>query len=128
MAHTPFVLSASSLESDKVVNRRGEDLGKVEELMLDVNSGRIVYAVLSFGGILGIGDKLFAIPWDAMQLDTEHKRFILDMDKQMLEDAPGFDKDHWPMTAQQDNDTWLMEVYNYYDTEPYWRSGTGTRR
>ncbi len=120
---TPFVLSASSLESDKVVNPKGEDLGSIEELMLDVNSGRIAYAVLSFGGILGIGDKLFAIPWDALKLDTVNERFVLDMDKQMLEDAPGFDKDNWPQTTKHDDDTWMMEVYNYYDTDPYWRSG-----
>jgi sporulation protein YlmC with PRC-barrel domain len=125
---TPFVLSASSMESDKVVNPKGEDLGSIEELMVDVNSGRIAYAVLSFGGILGIGNKLFAIPWDALKLDTVNERFILDVDKQMLEDAPGFDKDNWPKTTEHENDTWMMEVYNYYDSEPYWRTGSGRRR
>jgi sporulation protein YlmC with PRC-barrel domain len=128
MARMPFVLSASTMENDKFVNPRGEDLGNIEELMIDVNSGRVAYAVLSFGGILGIGDKLFAIPWDALKLDPDNKRFVLDVDKQTLEDAPGFDKDNWPKTTQHENDTWLMEVYNYYDTDPYWRSGTGTGR
>ncbi len=64
------VLSASTLTGDRVRNAAGEDLGKVEEIMLDVPGGRIAYAVLSFGGMLGIGDKLFAVPWSALRLDT----------------------------------------------------------
>ena len=60
-----LVLTASTLKGDKVVNHKGEDLGKIEEIMLDLDDGRSGYAVLSFGGFLGMGDKLFAIPWQA---------------------------------------------------------------
>lgn len=119
MAHGPLALSASTLEGNDVVNAAGEDLGSIEEIMLDVRNGRIAYAVLSFGGFLGIGDKLFAIPWDALTLDTERKRFVLNMDRETLENAPGFDKDNWPQTPSED-DTWLVEVYDYYGYEPYW--------
>jgi len=87
------VLSASTLMGDSVVNREGDDLGGLEELMIDLIGGRIAYAVLSFGGFLGLGEKLFAIPWDALALDQEEERLILDVDEEMLEDAPGFDKD-----------------------------------
>jgi len=85
--------------------------------MLDVPSGRIAYAVLSSGGFLGIGDKLFAIPWRALTLDPENKRFILDMSKEQLEQAPGFDKDHWPSMADE---LWVREVHSYYSARPYW--------
>ena len=92
-------MSASTLEGNNVFNRADEELGEVKEIMLDVPSGRIAYAVMSAGGFLGIGDKLFAIPWSALTLDTEEKRFILDVSKDRLKNAPGFDKDHWPSMA-----------------------------
>lgn len=113
-------LSASTMIGDDVRNLEGEHLGELKELMIDVRTGRVAYAVLSFGGILGIGNKLFAIPWEALSLDNEDHAFILDANKEMLEDAPGFDKDDWPDTLD-DDDTWLVEVYDYYGYEPYWR-------
>jgi sporulation protein YlmC with PRC-barrel domain len=111
------VLSASTLKGDRVVNVRGEDLGKIEELMIDLEPGRIAYAVLSFGGILGLGDKLFAIPWQTLTIDTAEKRFVLNVDKELLKRAPGFDKSHWPDMADP---AWGTELYSYYGCEPYW--------
>src|SRR4030081_2804878 len=92
----PDVMNAASLTGDDVVNAAGENLGKIEAIMLDVTSGRIAYAVLSFGGFLGMGTKLFAIPWPALALDAGEERFILGVSKDRLKNAPGFDKDHWP--------------------------------
>src|SRR5512135_141884 len=89
------VMSASTLTGDSVVNAKGEDLGSIEDIMIHIDSGRIAYAVLSFGGFLGMGDKLFAIPWEALTLDEDNHQFILDIDKDKLENAPGFDKDNW---------------------------------
>ncbi len=109
------VMSASTLIGDPVVNARGEDLGKLEEIMIHVDSGKIAYAVLSFGGFLGLGDKLFAIPWEALILDEDKKHFILEIDKQKLEHAPGFDKDRWPDMADP---TWGKQIYSYYGYEP----------
>lgn len=120
MAHKPTVLSASTMIGDDVKNPTGEDLGKIEEIMIDVNTGRVAYAVLSFGGFLGIGDKLFAVPWGAMMLDAEEEVFVLDVDEETLENAPGFDKDNWPKTTG-DDDTWMVTVYEYYDRTPYWK-------
>jgi len=111
------VISAGTVTGDSVVNRKNEDLGKIEEIMLDPTSGRIAYAVLSFGGFLGMGDKLFAIPWSALELDTINKRFILDTPKQKLETAPGFDKDNWPDMADR---AWGESVYTHYGQRPYW--------
>ena len=117
MERTPTVMAADTLTGDKVVNFQKEDLGKIEHLMIDLERGRIAYAVLSFGGFLGMGDKLFAIPWSALALDTVEKRFILNVEKELLKHAPGFDKDHWPNMADR---TWGAEVATYYGAKPYW--------
>ena len=111
------VLSASTLAGDHVRNPEGEDLGKVEEIMLDVATGRVAYAVLSFGGFLGMGSKLFALPWEALTLDEDNHEFVLNVSKQKLENAPGFDKDNWPDMADT---AWGSEVFTYYGATPYW--------
>lgn len=106
------VLSASTLINDEVKNHAGENLGKIEDMMLDVENGRISYAVLSFGGFLGLGDKLFAIPWTALNLNTNEKCFYLNVDQERLEDAPGFNKDNWPNMADPE---WNRSVHNFYN-------------
>jgi sporulation protein YlmC with PRC-barrel domain len=111
------VLSASTLAGDRVINASGEDIGKIDEIMIDTPTGRVAYAVLSFGGFLGMGDKLFAIPWNRLSLDENNKVFRLDVDKDTLKRAPGFDKDHWPDMADR---SWGTEIYKYYHSEPYW--------
>ena len=116
--HNPLTLSASTIIGTPVENAAGENLGRIEELMIDLASGRVAYAVLSFGGFLGVGDKLFAIPWDGLSVNTDEKVIILDVDKEMLEFAPGFDKDKWPETSEH---AWLTDVYEYYGYNPYWR-------
>lgn len=115
----PRVLSATTIIGEKVVNTAGEHLGNIKELMIDLDGGLIAYAVLSFGGFLGLGDKLFAIPWEALTVDTENHSLILDVDKEVLKDAPGFDKDHWPDNAKYEAG-WLLGVYEYYGYSPYW--------
>ncbi|HEX2686517.1 MAG TPA: PRC-barrel domain-containing protein [Kofleriaceae bacterium] len=89
-------LGASSLINDKVVNLDGQDLGKIEELMIDVTTGRVAYAVMSFGGFLGIGNKFFALPWSAVTVDEENKRFVVNVTRESLDTLPGLDKAHWP--------------------------------
>jgi sporulation protein YlmC with PRC-barrel domain len=111
------VLAASTITGDRVRNSAGEDLGKIEEIMLDVPSGRIAYAVLSYGGFMGIGDKLFAVPWSALRIDTAEHEFVLDVDKNVLETAPGFDKDNWPDMAQPD---FARSIHKFYNKTPYW--------
>jgi len=110
-------LSATTLIGDRVVNRKGEDLGNIEDLMIDPEQGRVGYAVLSFGGFLGMGDKLFAVPMQALQVSREDKQFILDVDKERLKNAPGFDKDDWPDMSDR---TFGTTVYSYYNQKPYW--------
>lgn len=114
----PNIMAANTLDDEKVINKAGEDLGTVRHIMLDVRQGRIAYAVLSCGGFLGMGEKLFAIPWAALQLDVDNKCFILDVDKEVLKQASGFDKDHWPAMADAG---WAEQVHSYYTVPPYWR-------
>jgi sporulation protein YlmC with PRC-barrel domain len=113
----PEVMAAATLDGNKVLSSDGDDVGKVKDIMLDLRSGRIAYAVLSSGGFLGIGDKLLAIPWHALTLDTERKCFQLATSSERIKNAPGFDKDHWPSMADQ---TWATSVHQYYGSEPYW--------
>jgi hypothetical protein len=104
-------MGASTLIGDRVRNEKDEDLGDIKEIMLDTRSGEIGYAVLSFGGFLGMGDKLFAVPWDALTLDPENKGFRLDVDKTRLKDAPGFDKNKWP---DMSDPSWVKRIRTYY--------------
>ena len=113
------IFPATKLTGEKVKNLQDEDFGKIEEVMIDLIDGRIAYAVLSFGGFLGMGDKLFAIPWEALSLSEEKKTVYLDVDREVLKEAPGFDKDNWPANADR---TWLTDIYEYYGYEPYWNS------
>ena len=106
-----ILLCASTLDGNDVKNADGESLGHVKDIMLDTTNNRVAYYVLSFGGVLGLGDKLFAIPPEAMKLDTEDKCFVLDIDKEHLKSANGFDKDHWPNMADT---TFRSNLYDHY--------------
>lgn len=107
----PRLMGADTLNGNDVYNLEDDDIGSIKEIMLDMAEGKISYAVLSFGSILGMGEKLFAVPWSALTLDTVNKRFVLDVEKDRLKDAPGFDKDHWPDMADP---TWANSVHEYY--------------
>ena len=111
------VLSANTLIGEPVKNPEGEDLGRIKELMIDTGSGRIAYAVLSFGGFLGFGDKLFAIPWDKLQIDPQDECFVLHVSKKTLESADGFDPDNWPDMTDQ---TWAHRTHLHFGVTPYW--------
>jgi sporulation protein YlmC with PRC-barrel domain len=111
----PRLMGADTLIGNDVYNRQDENLGDIKEIMLNVPAGRISYAVLSYGGVLGLGDKLFAVPWDALILDTDNKRFTLNVSKDRLENAPGFDKDNWPNMSDP---AWAEGIHSYYGTTP----------
>jgi len=102
MRTTTPVLSATSIIGDDVKNVEGKDLGEIKDIMIDLDSGRIEYAVLSFGGFLGLGDKYFAVPFEALRVDTDEECLIMDVSKETLKNAPGFDKDNWPNFADPD--------------------------
>jgi sporulation protein YlmC with PRC-barrel domain len=93
-------MSVNTLKGHNVVNKAKEDLGKIEDLMIDLQNGRIAYAVLSFGGFLGFGNKLFAVPCEALSVRPYEHAFVLDVSKEILEKAESFDKEDWPVTCE----------------------------
>jgi sporulation protein YlmC with PRC-barrel domain len=120
------VMSSGKVIGGKVQNRKGEDLGSIKELMIDATSGRVAYAVLSFGGFLGMGNKLFAIPWDALTFKPDKQVFLLKVDKATLESAPGsFDPNEWPDLADK---RLGKKVYSHYGVQPYWSSAAVAAR
>jgi sporulation protein YlmC with PRC-barrel domain len=114
----PRVMAASTLEHDSVVNATGDKLGNIKEIMIDVPTGRVAYAVLSVGGFLGIGEKLIAIPWRALQIDPPNHRFMLNTTREQVNNAPGFNQDNWPSMADE---RWATELHDYYRAPYYWR-------
>ncbi len=92
---------------DKVENAEGESMGEVEDIMIDLNSGKIDYVIIEFGGFLGMGVKYFAIPFKMLTVNPENKSFTFNQKRELLENAPGFDLDHWPDT-------------NFHREESYW--------
>ena len=115
--HLQKVLPVSTLIGSRVINPAGDDLGKIEDIAIDMASERIAYAVLSFGGFLGFGSKYFALPWEALRLSSAEEAFILHVDRAVLEKAPGFDKDQWPEMADRQ---WGAGIYSHYGYRPYW--------
>ncbi|MFO0984440.1 MAG: PRC-barrel domain-containing protein [Planctomycetota bacterium] len=115
---------ASNLMGLKVENPAAESLGKVEDLAIDGDRGHVLYAVLSFGGFLGMGDKYFAIPIDVFELKPDGKALVLSVAKDKLKNAPGFDQSAWPDMASP---RWTTEIHKYYGQKPYWERPQGEK-
>ena len=113
------IVRASKIIGETVVNRQSENVGKIHEVVIDAKKNRVAYVVLSFGGFLGMGNKLFAMPWSAFEFAKPENKLILNVDKEKLKAAPGFDQDaKWPDFADR---TWGNSIYSYYGYEPYWK-------
>ena len=100
-------LTASSIIGDKVHSEEDEAMGEIKDIMIDLASGKIDYMIIEFGGFLGIGIKYFAIPFSLLTVNPDKKIFVFNQKKELLENAPGFDLDHWPNT-------------NFHKEESYW--------
>lgn len=105
---------ATEIKGSRVVTEKNENLGKVEEIMIDSERGRIAYAVLSFGGLLGMGNKLFAIPWESLEYNRGD--YIFRVDKSILEKAEGLDEEAWTLNHEK-----LATVYKRCGIQPYWK-------
>lgn len=110
-------MKATDLIGKNVENPANENLGKIEDIVVDPDTGRVIYSVLSFGGFLGMGDKLFAVPFHSLAVGSDAKKFILDVDKDRLKNAQGFDKNNWPNMADA---RWARETHEFYRIRPYW--------
>jgi len=115
------IVDSEDIVGCKVENPQGENLGKIESFKLDLSEGRVIYCVLSFGGFLGMGEKLFPVPIEAISFRTNDKgnveRCILDVNKETLKNAPGYDKDTLPSTADR---SYATSIYSYYGFTPWW--------
>ena len=108
------ILSSSTITGQNVYNLKDENIGNIKDLMIDPGNAEVVYAVISFGGFMGIGDKLFAMPLKAFQFSDNEEKIRLDISKEKLENAPSFDKDNWPKT---DNNEFVDSVHSHYGYE-----------
>jgi sporulation protein YlmC with PRC-barrel domain len=112
----PLVHRAREILGMSVKNAAGNDLGSVNDLVIDTDTGKIRYAALSFGGFLGLGDKLFAVPWELFDrqyaVGDEKYYLVLDIDDESLKAAPGFDQHHWPDLADPN---FGDEIDKYYE-------------
>ena len=110
-------VKASSIIGTKVVNPKAESLGDIKEIVIDPSTGRVAYVVVSFGGFLSMGEKLFAIPFSSFEYNLANNEYVLHVPKERLENAPGFDPEHWPSMSDE---KWNRDVYKYYGRSPYW--------
>lgn len=108
------LLASTSIVGDKIVNKTGENIGKIKDIMINIKEGKIQYIIIEFGGFIGLGEKLFAVPFPALKLNAKEQNFILDVEKTFLETAPGFNPEHWPETNS-----------HYFDVTSHWGSFMG---
>lgn len=108
---TARLIASSKVEGTTVYNTEGERLGTIKNFMVDKASGEVEYAVLSFGGFLGIGSDYYPLPWDMLEYDSDQGGYVVDLDKDMLDEAPHFAADEEP----EFNETYGQEIQNYYE-------------
>jgi hypothetical protein len=115
---TGTLISSDKVEGTAVYNRSGDTLGSVHTLMIDKTSGHVTYAVMSFGGFLGIGDRYHPLPWEVLTYDTGQGGYVVDLDRERLEEAPTYGADETPDWGDRN---WGKRVYDYYGARPYWQ-------
>ncbi len=123
MPHAHALIAAKKVEGTAVTNAAGENLGRIEDLMIEKLSGHVVYAVLSFGGMLGLGAKHFALPWEALHYEPEQGAYVIGIARDVLERAPGFDPASPPDMSDR---RWGQQIHDYYGYRPYWEAQEGS--
>lgn len=111
------LIAAKQVQGTTVYSLALDKLGTVEDVMIDKRSGRIAYAILGFGGFLGIGDRLYPLPWEKLRYDPEMGGYVVDIDRSMLEGAPSYTSED---AASWDDEAWGRGVYSYYGVRPFW--------
>ena len=114
---TGNLISSAKVEGTNVYNRAGDSLGSIHSLMIDKASGHVAYAIMSFGGFLGIGDQFHPLPWSVLKYDTNMGGYIVDLDKQKLEGGPAYDAGSEPDWRDR---TYENKIHDYYGVGPYW--------
>jgi hypothetical protein len=114
---TVDLISADKVEGTAVYDRQGEKLGSIYGLMIDKHSGRVIYAVMSFEGFLGIGDRYHPLPWSVLTYDPAQGGYVVDLGRDLLESAPSYGASEMPDWADP---TWGRSVHDYYGARAYW--------
>jgi hypothetical protein len=114
---TSSLISSDKVEGTSVYDRRGEKLGSIHSVMIDKVSGKVAYAVMSFGGFLGIGDRYHPLPWHVLTYDTAEGGYVVDLDRSKLEGAPTYGTSETPNWSDR---RWGQQVHDYYGARPYW--------
>jgi sporulation protein YlmC with PRC-barrel domain len=114
---TSTLISANKVEGTTVMNPAGEKLGAIENVMIDKRSGKVAYAVMSFGGFLGIGDRHHPLPWSVLKYDTNLNGYVVNLDKNRLEGAPTYGSDE---TVNLADEEYGRKLHDYYGVAPYW--------
>jgi sporulation protein YlmC with PRC-barrel domain len=115
--HKPHLLSAGSIIGDRVTNPDGDDLGRIEEFMIDLNGGHVAYVIVSLAEVVEAGDKLVPVPWGTLRRSADNAQFILEVEKDALAHAPRFGKENWPDMSDA---RWGAQIYRYFHHAPYW--------
>jgi len=110
------VITAEKVEGTAVYDRRGNRIGTIEDLVLDKIGGKVLYAVMSFGGFLGIGERYHPVPWSMLKYDVKQGGYVVSLDKQALQKAPAYDVQE----LQFGDEGWNRSVYDYYKVPPFW--------
>lgn len=114
---TGRLISADKVQGTTVYNHAGEKLGTVEKVMIDKPTGKVAYALMSFGGFLGIGDNHHPLPWDMLTYDTDQDGYVVNLDKETLEGAPTVERGQRVDWADE---AWGRGIHDYYGVRPYW--------
>ena len=112
----PLIAGARVAGTD-VYNTAGDHLGEIYDVMLDKLTGKVAYAIMSFGGFLGLGDRYHALPWNVLTYDTEQEAYVVDLDRQTLEAAPTIGRDE---DVDWSNEAWARRVHDHYKSPYYW--------
>ena len=117
VSHLCILPVSSTRCSEAVLNPQGEKIGKVIDFRVDLENKSVAYAVLSFSDALGVEDRLCALPWKALKLDPQTLSFVLDVEEEVLQNAPCIDPDHW---REQSGHAFINHIYTYYGYDPYY--------
>jgi hypothetical protein len=114
---TGSLIAADKVQGTSVYNNAGETLGSIEDLMIDKPSGKVVYAIMAFGGFLGIGNQYHPLPWSILHYDPDKGGYVVNLDKRQLEGAPAYDVDKEP---DWNDRSYEDKIHDYYGVGPYW--------
>ena len=114
---TTSLIPADMVQGANVYNNAGESLGSIYDLMLDKKSGHVAYAIMSFGGFLGMGNSYHPLPWSILKYDSDKGGYVVNLDKRQLEGAPSYSAGATPAWGNRDYET---NIHDYYGVSPYW--------